>query len=540
MVVCHVANRLLSLRHRLMHPRAGRADGTHSMARAVFALMSPRQRDGLRKPPPNELVSGARLKSPSQPADGHSVPSYDLICIGSGPAGEKAALVAAQFGRRAAIVELAPRPGGAMVNTGTVASKALRETALVASAMRRRPIPGYDAVAPVGLSMQRFMARRTLVQMEEHDRIEGGLESAGVEIVRGRGEVVDANTVRVTRADGSSELLNTQYILIATGSSPARAKGVDFTHPAIVDADGILELESMPRSLAIVGAGVIGSEYASIFAELGVAVTLIEPRSTLMRFLDEEIREILKQGMEDVGIRLLFGRATSSVEGLQNGQARTTLVDGETMDTDCVLWSLGRNGNSRGLGLETVGVVPDERGNIKVDSHYRTACATIFAAGDVIGFPALASTSMEQGRIAACHMFGIPFLTRLADTVPMGIYTIPAIGSVGLTEEEAVAGARDIVVGRAHYRDNARGRMLGDDRGLLKAVFDRKTRALLGVSVVGEDATELVHFGQLAIASGHGIQHLIETCFNYPSLTELYKTAAYDALAASIPYRAAA
>lgn len=472
------------------------------------------------------------MKSRTRPADGPHVPSYDLISIGSGPAGEKAALVAAKFGRRAAIVEMAPRPGGAMVNTGTVASKALRETALVASAMRRRPIPGFEAVAPSGLSMQRFMARRTLVQMEEHDRIEGGLEAAGVEIIRGRGEIVDAHTVAVTHADGSREVLTTEFILIATGSSPARAKNVDFTHPAIVDADGILELESMPRTLAIVGAGVIGSEYASIFAELGVEVTLIEPRATLMRFLDEEIRDILTRGMEDVGIRLLFGRAAAKVEGLADGRARTTLADGETIDTDCVLWSLGRNGNSRGIGLEAVGVTPDERGNIKVDTHYRTSCESVFAAGDVIGFPALASTSMEQGRIAACHMFGIPFITRLADTVPMGIYTIPAIGSVGLTEEEAREGGRDVVVGRAHYRDNARGRMLGDDRGLLKAIFDRRTRALIGVSVVGEDATELVHLGQQAIASGHGMQHLIETCFNYPSLTELYKVAAFDALAA--------
>ncbi len=459
------------------------------------------------------------------------MPSYDLISIGSGPAGEKAALVAAKFGRRAAIVEMAARPGGAMVNTGTVASKALRETALVASAMRRRPIPGYDAVVPQGLSMQRFMARRTLVQMEEHDRIEGSLEAAGVNIIRGRGEIVDAHTVAVVREDGTRELITTEYILVATGSSPARAKHVAFLHPAVVDADGILELETMPRSLVIVGAGVIGSEYASIFGELGVDVTLVEPRSTLMRFLDGEIREILQRGMEDVGIRLLFGRGVARVEGLADGRARATLSDGETLESDCVLWSLGRNGNSRGIGLEAVGVVPDERGNIKVDAHYRTTCHSVFAAGDVIGFPALASTSMEQGRIAACHMFGVPFLTRLADTVPMGIYTIPAIGSVGLTEEEALAGGREIVVGRGHYRGNARGRMLGDDRGLLKAVFDRRTRALLGVSVVGEDATELVHFGQLAIASGHGIQHLVETCFNYPSLTELYKAAAFDALA---------
>ena len=472
------------------------------------------------------------LKSRIARADGRPVRSYDLISIGSGPAGEKAALVAAQYGRRAAIVELLPRPGGAMVNTGTVASKVLRETALVASALRRRPIPGYENVMPKGISMQRFMARRTLVQMEEHDHIEERLEGSGVEIIHGRGEIVDAHTVKVTADDGSVQLLSTEYILVATGSSPARGRNVDFGHPAIVDADGILELERMPHSLTVVGAGVIGSEYASIFAELGVDVTLIEPRPTLMRFLDEEIRQVLMHGMEDAGIVLRFGRTVSRVEGLADGRARTTLDDGTAIDSDCVLWSLGRNGNTRGLGLDSIGVQPDERGNIKVDSHYRTACQSVFAAGDVIGFPALASTSMEQGRVAACHMFGIPFLTRIADTVPMGIYTIPAIGAVGLTEEEARNGGRDVVVGRAHYRDNPRGRMLGDDQGLLKAVFDRRTRALLGVSVVGEDATELVHFGQLAIQSAHGMQHLAEMCLNYPTLTELYKAAAFDAMGA--------
>ncbi len=457
-----------------------------------------------------------------------AVRQFDLLSIGSGPAGEKAALVAAQAGKRVGIIEMASRPGGAMVNTGTIASKALRETALVASAMRRRPIPGIAATIVHGLSMQRFMARRNLVQMEEHDRIEDGLEAAGVEILHGRGVIVDPHTVRIEYADGTSECLRSAFILVATGSSPAHANTVDFTHPNIVDADGILELEIMPRSLVIVGAGVIGSEYASIFAELGVEVTLIEPRQALMRFLDEEIRAVLTRGMEDVGIQVLFGRTATSVAGLES-RAVTTLSDGTRIESDCVLWSLGRNGNTRGLGLETAGVVADDRGIIAVNAHYATTCPSIFAAGDVIGFPALASTSMEQGRVAACHMFDIPFLTKLADTVPIGIYTIPAIGAVGLSEEDAIKASRDVVIGRAHYRDNARGRMLGDDQGLLKAVFDGRTHALLGVSVVGEDATELVHYGQLAIHSGHGIQHLLEACFNYPSLTELYKTAAFDA-----------
>lgn len=474
--------------------------------------------------------TGRRAHADADARRSSCVRSFDLICIGSGPAGESAAAQAAKFGRRAAVVECAPRPGGAMVNTGTVASKVLRETALVASALRRRPIPGLTTNPLAELSMQRFMARRTLVQMEEHDRIEERLDLAGVEILRGRGEIVDMNTVRVVRPDGSAQLFTTGYMLVATGSTPARSKTVDFSHPAVVDADGILSLEAMPRSLVIVGAGVIGSEYASIFAELGVAVTLVEPRSTLMRFLDEEIRAVLERGMREQGIELLFNTSAARIEGTSDGRARTILSDGREIVSDCALWSLGRNGNTRGLGLESVGVKPDERGIVAVDTHYRTDCPTVFAAGDVIGFPALASTSMEQGRIAACHMFGIPFLTRLADTVPIGIYTIPAVASVGLTEEQARSGGRDVVIGRGHYRDNARGRMLGDDQGLLKAVFDRHTRMLIGVSIVGEDATELVHLGQQAIAAGHGLQHLIESCFNYPSLTELYKAAAFDAL----------
>jgi NAD(P) transhydrogenase len=472
------------------------------------------------------------LKSIGGFVDAKPVRSYDFISIGSGPAGERAAIIAAQYGRRSAIIEMAARPGGAMVNTGTVASKVLRETALVASALRRRPIPGCEGGVPKGLSMKRFMARRTLAQLEEADHIEYRLEGSGVEIIHGRGEIVDGHTVRVTHDDGSSLLLTTEYILIATGSSPARGKHVDFSHPAIVDADGILELDTMPHSLVIVGAGVIGSEYAGIFGELGVDVTLIEPRNTLLRFLDEEIRAVLLHGMDEVGIKLRFGQSVAKVEGLANGRARTTMADGSTIESDCVLWSLGRNGNTAHIGLENIGIEPDERGNIKVDARYRTSCRSVFAAGDVIGFPALASTSMEQGRVAACHMFDIPFLTKIADTVPIGIYTIPAIGAVGLTEEEAVSGGRDIVVGRAYYRDNPRGRMLGDDTGMLKAIFDRHTRVLLGVSIVGMDATELVHFGQLAIHSGHGIQYLVETCLNYPTLTELYKTAAFDAIAA--------
>lgn len=474
-------------------------------------------------------------------ADGVAMRSFDLVVIGSGPAGEKAALQAASFGRRVAVIEMESRPGGAMVNTGTIASKALRETALTASALRRRPIPGWSQGPERDrLSMARFMARRTLVQMEEHDRIEAGFDDAGIEMMRGRGAILDAHSVEVTAPDGSTEVLAADFIMIATGSSPARGKQADFSQPGVVDANGILELDFMPHSLVVIGGGVIGCEYASIFAELGVEVTLIEPRVGLMRFLDVDVRGVLEAGMCDAGIAFRFGLTVASVRAsdaeacARSGMQllTTELSDGTCLQSECVLWSLGRQGNTWNLGLDRVGVTPDDRGNLSVDREYRTTCPSIFAGGDVIGFPALASTSMEQGRIAACRMFNIPFRSDLAATIPIGIYTIPAVAAVGKTQEEAIAAGLDVVTGCGYYRNNPRGRMLGDDRGILKAVFDRATKRLVGVSIVGEDATELVHLAQWAIASGHGIDFLVETCFNYPSLSDLYKDAAYDAIRA--------
>jgi NAD(P) transhydrogenase len=453
---------------------------------------------------------------------------YDLVCIGCGPAGETAAVTAGLAGYRTLVVEAAGRPGGAMVNTGTIASKVLRETALVCSAFRRRPVPGVDATPDTNLSIAAFMARTTLVQMEEHDRIEETLDRARVEVRHGRGRILDDHHVEITRPDGTTEVVETSYVLVSTGSRPARPDWIDFSHPAIVDADGLLELDRMPESIVIVGGGVIGSEYACIFAELGIPTTLVEPRSGLMRFLDPEIREQLEAEMEASGIDLRLGCKPVSVTGTDQG-AVVELDDGTRLDAAVVLWSLGRQGNADGVGLENVGVEPNDRGLIEVDKDYRTACPTVFAGGDVIGFPALASTSIEQGRVAACRMFDLDDDRALADTVPMGIYTIPAVGHVGRTLEEAGKDGIDAVVGRATYRRNARGRMLGDDRGLLKLVIERGTERIVGCSVVGEDATELVHLAQFAISTGQKLGWFEQACFNYPSLTGLFRQAADDA-----------
>lgn len=469
------------------------------------------------------------VHSDREPGDNDVMSNYDVITIGSGPAGEKAATQAAYFGYRVAMIEQASTPGGAMVNTGTLPTKTLRETALVCTALRRRPIPGLDMELVGGLSLARLMARKHLVQMQEHDRIESAVDRHEIDVFNGRGRLAGPNTVEVVREDGATMTLETRHTLISTGSRPVQPDFIPFDHPNITDADGILDFHNVPHSLIIVGAGVIGCEYASIFAELGAEVTVVHPRETILDFLDAECRDRLVEEMKARNIRFTLGQGASAAEGFDGG-ARLTLDDGTVLEAEALLWAAGRQPNSNDIGLETVGIEPTSRGHIPVDSMYQTTCPGIYAAGDVIGFPALASTSMEQGRIAACHMFGIDFKKELSTLMPMGIYTIPAVSSVGMSETEARETGHDVVVGRAPYRTNARGRMLGDERGLAKCVYDRSTRKLLGACIVGEDATELIHIAQSTLLNDAGIDTFINTCFNYPSLSELYKYTAYDAL----------
>lgn len=457
---------------------------------------------------------------------------YDLICLGCGPAGEKAATQAAYFKHKVAIVERCGRPGGAMVNTGTVPSKALRETALLCSAFNRRPLPGMDFRIDRNFSMSRFMARRHLIEQQEHDRIESSFDMHGIEVFGGKGEIVDAHTVKVTHDDGTTSVLRGRFILIATGSSPVRPAHIPFDHPSVVDADGVLQLSRMPASMVIVGAGVIGCEYASIFAEMNVKVTVVHTQQHVLPFLDAECRDQLVAAMRDRGVEF---KVNQSVKGASAGPGPDSDVtvhfeSGESVSGEILLWAAGRSSNSQGIGLEAVGVKMGQRGLILVDEHYRTNVPSIYAAGDVIGFPALAATSMEQGRVAACHMFGADFKRKLTELMPIGLYTIPAVSVVGLTAQQAVEKGMHVVTGRALYKHNARGRMLGDEQGIVKCVFDQKTRALLGATIVGEDATELIHLAQCVIANGGGIEYFIGACFNYPSLCDLFKYAAYNAL----------
>lgn len=457
---------------------------------------------------------------------------YDLICIGCGPAGEKAATQAAFFKHRVAIVERATSPGGAMVNTGTIPSKALRETALLCSSFNRRPLPGMEFKVDHQVSIARFMARRLLIEQQEHDRIEHSMDRHDIDVHHGFGRIMDAHTVEVKGHDGAIRRITGQYILIATGSSPLRPAHIPFDDKLIVDSDSVLTIDRVPSSMIIAGGGVIGCEYASIFAEIDVNVTLVQKNPPILPFIDADCRDRLVKSMTERGVDILYGQGVESVTIEPGKGVQVALEDGSKQVAELLLWAAGRCSNTIGIGLEQIGVTSDKRGQVLVDENYRTQVPSIYAVGDVIGFPALAATSMEQGRVAACHMFKLDFKKKITNVMPIGIYTVPAISMVGVSHDEATKKNLDVVIGRASYAQNVRGRMLGDENGLLKCIFDRKTGVLLGAACVGEDATELIHYGMAAIAAGEGIDDFIGACFNYPSLTELYKYAAYSALQA--------
>jgi NAD(P) transhydrogenase len=455
--------------------------------------------------------------------------SFDLVVIGSGPAGEKGAAQAAYFGKRVALVERDSALGGAATNTGTLPSKTLRETSLTLSGFRNRGLYGVD------LSLRRQATVRDLMRHEatmvdtERDRIERNLDRHRVAVFRGEASFVDARTVRVARPDEPPLDLSAEVVLIATGSSPRRASLFPFGHPRVYDSDEILKIDRIPGSLAVVGGGVIGAEYASTFAALEVEVSLVEGRDRLLPFLDGEISGALKKGMEHLGICFHMPRRVASCEA---GDESVTLrlEGGESVTADAVLVSAGRVSNTASLNLSAAGIGCGEHGLIEVDEHFRTSAPNVYAAGDVIGFPALASTSMEQARLAMVHAFDLKYKRGLAHVLPYGIYTIPEVSMAGETEESLTAKGVDFVVGRATYQQNARGQIIGDRGGMLKLLFAREGMRLLGVHVIGEQATELVHVGLTALLAGASNDLFIETCYNYPTLAEMYKYATYDAM----------
>jgi NAD(P) transhydrogenase len=457
------------------------------------------------------------------------VEKYDLVVIGSGPAGEKGAAQAAYFGKRVALIECSALLGGACTNTGTIPSKILRESALYYSGVQQRGLYGVDYSLKDRLTVKNFMHRKDVVVETQREKLRENLAAHKVDLIQGFASFEGPNTVAVHTSRDEKLTLHGEVILIGTGSAPHRAPEIPFDDEVVFDSDSILQMGTIPKSLAVIGGGVIGCEYASIFTALAVEVALVDGRDRVLPFLDSEISECLRQSLADLGVRFYFGERMSQIERTQNS-VRIVLQSGKTLEMEAALFAAGRRGVVEKLRLESAGVTLNKRGYIEVNENYRTSAPSIYAAGDVIGFPALASTSMEQARVAVCHAFGFQYKQRLASNLPMGIYTIPEISAVGETEESCKEKKIDYEVGRARYPNNVRGQIVGDRTGLMKLIFKKADRRLLGVQIIGENATELIHLGMMALESGMALDVFIEFAFNYPTLSEMYKYAAYDGL----------
>jgi len=455
-----------------------------------------------------------------------AVQAFDLVVIGGGPAGICGANTAGIFGKRVALVEKLREVGGAGINTGTIPSKTLRETALALSGMRSRKLFGVDLSLRREATVADFMRHQKNVAAHERRRREEQLRTYNVETFHGAATFVDPNTVRVA----PDTLLRGETILIATGSSPVRPAEFPFEHPRVHDSDEILEIGALPKTLAVVGAGVIGAEYACTFAALGVEVHLIDGRDALLGFLDREISENIQRAMTAAGVHFIWKEKVTRCDAPPAGDVTLTLTSGATLVVSDVLVAAGRQSNTADLNLSAAGLTPGKRGLIKVDAQCRTEVPHIFAAGDVIGAPALAATGMEQARMAMCVACEVDYKDVAAPILPTGIYTIPEASMAGETEDSLKSKGVAYVVGRARYIDNPRGQIVGDESGLLKLIFARDDMRLLGVHVVGEQATELVHIGLVAMMSGSGAQLFNRTCFNYPTLGDLYKYATYEAI----------
>ena len=453
---------------------------------------------------------------------------YDVLVLGSGPGGQKAAIAAAKLDRRAAVIERRNMIGGVCINTGTIPSKTLREAVLYLTGLNQREMYGQSYRLKEDITVADLGARTQHVIGREVDVIRNQLARNRVRLLTGTARFTDPHTVLLTDDAGHTTSVTADKMIIATGTRPARPDTVDFDDRTIIDSDGIINLERVPHSMVVVGAGVIGIEYASMFAALGTKVTVVERRDRMLEFCDLEIIEGLKYHLRDLAVTFRFREAVASVERHQRG-AVAVLESGKRIAADTVMYSAGRQGTADDLGLESVGLSADTRGRIKVDEHFRTAVEHIYAVGDIIGFPALASTSMEQGRLAAHHACEEP-VREMQALQPIGIYTIPEISFVGRTEDELTDARVPFEVGISRYRELARGQIIGDSYGMLKILVSPEDRSILGVHVFGTGATELVHIGQTVMGCGGTVDYLVDAVFNYPTLAESYKVAGLDAM----------
>ena len=457
------------------------------------------------------------------------VADYDLVVVGGGPAGEKAAAQAAYWGKRVAVIDRSPQPGGAMVG-GAVSSKTMREAALYLTGFKRRDAYEVSIDLTPEVAAERLRRRTAAVVQTMSDSSLENLRRHGVDLFGGDAALGPDRSVVVQPTEGSPpRSLTADVVIVATGSRPFHPDGVPFDDADVLDSDSAALLDRPLRSLVVVGGGAVGCEFASIFTALGAEVTLVDSGARLLPFMDAEIAELLSTTFRDMGMRVMqnAGRASATRTG---AGLRVHLADGETLAPEKVIFATGRIGNTEGLGLDAAGVATDARGRILVDDHYQTSVEGIYAAGDVIGPPALASVSMEQARVAACWAFDLP-LKREADSLPpYGVYSVPEAAMVGLTEEAAAERGIDYAVGRGRFETNTRAAISGATEGMVKLVFERATLTLLGVHVLGEAATELVHQGQAVMHFGGTIEYFIHSTFNVPTMSEAYKYAAYDGL----------
>ncbi len=453
---------------------------------------------------------------------------FDLIVIGSGPAGQRAAIQAAKAGKRVALIERREVLGGVCINTGTIPSKTMREAVLHFSGYRYKGIYGMNYSVKGKIGMTDLIFRVQHVIRTEVDVTAAQLSRNGVEVLTGVASFVDPTHVAVTNSRGRIEY-GAEYVLIATGTKPATSPLVPINGRTIINSDQVLEMPEIPKTLIVVGGGVIGVEYTCMFATLGVRVILVEKRPRLLEFADNEMVEALSYHLRDSRVTMRLNEEVASVAEIPEGGVVATLQSHKKICADALLYAVGRQGNVDELNLEAAGIEADSRGRIKVDGDFRTQQPHIFAAGDVIGFPSLASVSMEQGRIAAGRAFSLPLHSNPAN-YPYGIYTIPEISFIGKTEEQLTDEDVPYEVGVAYYREIARGQIGGDTTGRLKLIFHRESLKLLGVHIIGEGATELLHIGQAVLILNGTMEYFIDTVFNYPTLAECYKAAAFNGM----------
>lgn len=453
---------------------------------------------------------------------------YDLLVIGTGPAGQKSAVQAAKLGKKVGVIERHEVVGGVCINTGTIPSKSLREAVLYLSGFRQRNLYGAGYRVKATITIEDLAFRTNHVITHEIAIVRDQMARNRVDMIHGTATFVDPHRLRVQQTAGTVEH-TADFIVIAVGTEPARPAEVPFDDESVIDTDGLLRLKRIPDSIVIVGGGVIGTEYASILAAMGVPVTLIDKRPRLLEFVDGEIITALQEQMKEIGVTLYHEEEVLGITKSPDHHIGVRLKHSKPIQATTLMYAVGREGATKELNLEAVGLKPDERGRLFVNAHFQTAIPHIYAAGDVIGFPALASTSMQQGRHASCHAFGVP--DRMdTDLLPFGIYAIPEISMVGKNEEELIRTGVPYAVGMARYREIARGQLIGDETGMLKLLFHRQTRELLGVHAIGEGATELIHIGQAVMAYHGRIDYFIDTVFNYPTLAECYKVASLDGI----------